>query len=214
MKKEFSTIPEQLSEAWPGEFRFYSWQYFLTAIPSPLFVVTSYKANGRENACLQSWSTFVGDRGEFLCILGSVDKDGHLYQTLQETKCCVLNFPSRDIYDLCLRTVENNGLGNDEITDSGLTSEDAVTIYAPRIQECFLNIECEYVWERELFHGSRHVVVTLRGKHVAMDPSRMDESLHGRYGKDGFLLYASPARDAETGKVFSESVGSFVKKIE
>ncbi|HWT27687.1 MAG TPA: flavin reductase, partial [Mobilitalea sp.] len=61
MKKEFATKPETFVEQWEGEFEGFSWQDFLTAIPSLLFVITSYKENGRENACLQSWSTFVGD---------------------------------------------------------------------------------------------------------------------------------------------------------
>jgi hypothetical protein len=72
MKKEFEICPEAITEQWPGELSSFSWQDFVTAIPTPLFVVTGYKSNGKENACLQSWSTFDGDAGEFICIIGSV----------------------------------------------------------------------------------------------------------------------------------------------
>ena len=65
MKREFSTKPEVITEQWPGELTAFSWHDFVTSIPSPLFVVTTYKSNGKENACLQSWSCFVGDGGEF-----------------------------------------------------------------------------------------------------------------------------------------------------
>ena len=109
---------------------------FVTAIPSTLFLVTTYKDNGKENACLQSWSTFVGDGGEFICILSSVSKVGHLYKSLLHTKECVLNFPSSDIYKKCEQTIINNGYDDDdEITMSGLTAEKAKTVNAPRNPE-------------------------------------------------------------------------------
>ena len=61
MKKEFFNKPAKIEDKWPGELDMFAWQDFLAAIPSPLFVATSYKSNGKENACLQSWATFVGD---------------------------------------------------------------------------------------------------------------------------------------------------------
>ena len=168
MKKEFGSKPPTFKKQfdWYDEIASFSWQDFLTAIPSPLFVVTSYKKNGKENACLQSWSTFVGDRGEFICIIGSVNKKGHMYETIQDRKVCVLNFPSRDISDRCFDTIRNNDYDNDEITISGLTAEKAVTVDAPRIQECFLNIECEYLWEHEHYDGSPEVTMALRATHI------------------------------------------------
>jgi flavin reductase (DIM6/NTAB) family NADH-FMN oxidoreductase RutF len=99
IKKEFDSRPPTFNKQydWYDEIASFSWQDFLTAIPSPLFVATSYKKNGKENACLQSWSTFVGDNGMFICLIGSVSTRGHFYETLIDRKCCVLNFPSRDI---------------------------------------------------------------------------------------------------------------------
>ena len=54
MKKEFSSKPESFTETWPGQMEWFSWHYYLAAIPSPVFLVTSYKSNGTENAALQS----------------------------------------------------------------------------------------------------------------------------------------------------------------
>lgn len=208
MKKEFGTKPEAITEQWPGELASFSWQDFVTAIPSPLFVVTGYKSNGKGNACLQSWSTFVGDTGEFICIIGSVSKRGHMYQSLKETCCCVLNFSSRDVYDLCVKTIENNQFEADEITASGLTAEKAVSVNAPRIAECFLNIECEFLWEKEHFEGSRDVVVALKATHICMDSDRYDESKLGRYGKNGYMYNINSPRNPETGKAEPEAFGA------
>lgn len=99
-----------------------------------------------------------------------------MYQSLKETGYCVLNFPSRDVYDFCLNTIDNNQFETDEITASGLTAEKAVSVNAPRIAECFLNIECEFLWEKEHFEGSRDVVVALKASHISMDSDRYDES--------------------------------------
>jgi flavin reductase (DIM6/NTAB) family NADH-FMN oxidoreductase RutF len=211
MKKEFGSIPVNLKEEWPGELSLFSWQDFVTAIPATLFLVTTYKDNGKENACLQSWSTFVGDAGEFICILGSVSKGGHLYKSLLNTKECVLNFPSSDIYKKCEKTIINNGDTDDEITMSGLTAEKAKTVNAPRIKECFLNIECELLWEKEHFEGCRDVVVALKAKHISMDSDFYDENQKGRYGKTGFMYNVHSPRNPETGEVFETCFGALEK---
>lgn len=213
MKKEFDSRPPTFKKQydWYDEIANFSWQDFLTAIPSPLFVVTGYKSNGKENACLQSWSTFVGDAGEFICIIGSVSKRGHMYQSLKETGCCVLNFPSRDVYDLCTKTIENNQFEKDEITDSGLTAEKAITVDAPRIKECFLNIECEYLWEHEHYEGSKDVTVALRATHICMDIEKCDENNLGRYGKTGYMYNIHSPRNPKTGEVLPDCFGALEK---
>lgn len=208
MKKEYAARPVAYTEQWPGEFENFSWQDFLTAIPSLLFVITSYKENGKENACLQSWSTFVGDQGEFICLIGAVSKSGHLYETLRQKKCCVLNFPSRDIYDRCCDTIHNNGYDEDEITKSGLCAEKAITVDAPRIKECFLNIECEMLWEHEHFEGSRDVTVALKATHICMDTEYYDEHKLGRYGKTGYMYNIHSPRNPETGEVLTDCFGA------
>jgi flavin reductase (DIM6/NTAB) family NADH-FMN oxidoreductase RutF len=184
MKKEYAAKPRSMEtmESWG-----FSWMEFVTAIPAPLFVVTTYKDNGKPNACLQSWACFNGDKNGFFAILSAVNKGRHLYKTLKETGVCVLNFPSADIYDRCTDTIKNNGWETDEIAESGLTAEPATTVNAPRIRECFLALECEYAWEKELTEGSGHALVCLRVKNICMEEDRLDETKLGRYGKTGYL---------------------------
>lgn len=208
MKKEFPAKPTAIREQWPGELEGFSWQDFVTAIPTPLFLVTTYKSNGTENACLQAWSTFIGDVGEFICILGSVSKRGHLYQTLQDTGCCVLNFYDRTLNDKALETIRNNSWERNEISESGLTAEKAFSVNAPRIVECFLNIECELLWMREHYVGSRDVIAVLRATHLCMDDAHYDESRHGRYGKTGYLFNINAPRNPETGEVLHIPFGA------
>lgn len=184
MKKEYSVMPKSMAEV---EAYGFSWMDFVTAIPAPLFVVTSYKSNGMPNACLQSWACFSGNTGGYYAILSSVNKSKHLYQTIKEKGVAVLNFPSADIYDACLATIANNGFDDDEITSSGLTVEQATTVHAPRIKECFLNLECRYLWEREIKEGDPSVLICLEVVNICMDEAHMDETGQGRYGAKGYL---------------------------
>lgn len=184
MKKEYSTIPASMAGM---ETYGFSWMEFVTAIPSPLFVVTTYKPNGKPNACLQSWACFNGSPEGFYAILSSVNKNGHLYQSIQETKEAVINFPSLDLYDKCSATIANNGFDNDEIALSGLTSVKASIVNAPMIAECFLNLECRYLWEREIVEGSTHVLMCLEVVNISVEEKYLDETAHGRYGEEGYL---------------------------
>ncbi|GHU11316.1 hypothetical protein FACS1894151_10980 [Spirochaetia bacterium] len=201
MKKEFSTRSEIFNEQYLEACGNMSWYDFVIGMPSLVFVVTGWKSNGKENACLQSWSTFAGSGADnFICIMGKVDKGGHMYQSLKETGVCVLNFPSYDIYDRCIKTIGNNQFDVDEITASGLTSEKALKVNAPRIKECYLNIECEFLWEHELFKGSREMAVALKVVNICMDSDHYDQNKLGRYGKTGFLYQVDQPTNPETGE--------------
>jgi flavin reductase (DIM6/NTAB) family NADH-FMN oxidoreductase RutF len=200
MKKEFFARPEKITEPWC------TWQGFLTGMPSLVFVVTGWKSNGKENACLQSWASFAGGgKDEFACILGADTKSGHMYQSLKETGVCVLNFPSYDIFGRCIKTIGNNGFDTDEITAAGLTAEKAAKVDAPRIKECFLNIECEYMWEHDIFanagvYGYQDVSVALKAVSICMDSDYYDQSKLGRYGKAGYLYQIDNPTNPDTGE--------------
>ena len=208
MKKELSTWPEAITEQYCKDC-YSSWQNFVLGLPSLVFVVTGWKPNGKENACLQSWSAFhsVGVDG-LICIMSVVSTGGHMYQSLKETGVCVLNFPSNDIYDRCIKTIGNNEFKTDEITAAGLTSEKAVKVNAPRIKECFLNIECEFLWEHEMCEGSQERTVALKAVHICMDSDRYDQSKLGRYGKTGYLYQIDQPTNPETGEITPIAAGT------
>ena len=209
MKKDFSIRPDAITEQWCNDCGGFSWLDFVTAIPEPVYVVTGWKSNGKENACLQSWSTFVGAGVyDFICIIAKVPKSGHMYQSLKETGVCVLNFPSDDIYGRCVKTIGNNQFETDEISAAGLTAERALKVNAPRIKECFLNIECEFLWEHELFEGSHEVTIALRAVNICMDSDRYDQSRLGRYGKTGYLFHIHIPTNPETGEMTPGTTGT------
>ena len=94
MKKTYSTLPESMKNM---EMYGFHWMEFVTSVPSPLYIITSYKSNGKPNACMQSWTTFTGGKNGFFAIVSAVSKYGHLYQTLHGTEEAVINFMSANL---------------------------------------------------------------------------------------------------------------------
>ena len=215
MKHRYAEMPETMKGTY-GEFSKafgFSWKEFVTAVPSPLFLVTSYKPNGLPNACMQSWATFTSaDRGNgFYALLASVNKNGHLYQSLNEQKEAVLNFMSAEYYDACMTTIRNNQYEADEITASGLTVCQAEWVHAPMVQECFMNLECRYLWEKEIVPGDDHVMMCLEivGAHIE------DGHLADKTGENGLLYNLHhPLNPEKTQKTAHDYVCVLQKQID
>lgn len=142
--------------------------------------------------------------------MAKVNTGGHMYQSLKETKACVLNFPSSDIYARCIKTIGNNQFETDEITAAGLTAEKAAKVNAPRIKECMLNIECEYLWEHALYAGSNETTIALKAVSLCMDSERYDQHKLGRYGENGFLFQIDQPTNSETGETAPVNTGTIV----
>jgi flavin reductase (DIM6/NTAB) family NADH-FMN oxidoreductase RutF len=210
MKKDYFETPIAMKK---NQFYGFSWIDFVTAIPSPLFVVTTYKSNGKPNACYHSFATFAGvNENEFYCILAYVNKNGHLYKSVKETNEMVLNFPTKEIHQKCYDTIKNNNFEFDEIIESGLTVEKAKLVNAPRIKECFLNLECEYSWERDLVDNGKYVVMCAKVKSVSMNIDHFDEKTIGRYGETGYIFNLHNPTNPETGVAESGPIG-IIKKV-
>ena len=176
MKYKYHESPEKMKglEAWG-----FNWLEFVTSIPAPMFLVTTYKSNGQTNACMQSWASFTtADKGSrFFVILTSVNKGGHLYRTLHEKECAAVNFMSVDLYDRAMATIKNNQWEADELAESGLTAVTAEKIDAPMVEECFMNLECKFTWEKEIVPGDDHAMVCLEVVNVHIDEKYLDSRI-------------------------------------
>jgi flavin reductase (DIM6/NTAB) family NADH-FMN oxidoreductase RutF len=160
--------PDLLKEEWPGEYTVFSWMEYVTAIPQPLFLITTYKENKIPNACFHAWSTFTGEGNTYFVVL-SLLKNTHTYVNIQREKSFGINFPDHKDLKQCYSTIENNEDGVDEISQSGFTLEEAHFIDAPRIKECFMNLECKFEWEKELFPGSQWALICGSVQHMALN---------------------------------------------
>lgn len=210
MKNKYSMLPGSMKDMYMFGFH---WMEFVVGVPSPLYIVTSYKSNGLANACMQSWTTFTGGKNGFYAIVSSVSKYGHLYQTLHEKGDAVINFMSADLYDPCMSTIRNNGFETDEIKAAGLTGVKADLVDAPLIEECFMNLECRFKWEKEIAEGDDSVLVCLEVVNVHIDQRHLDEGDLGRTGETGILYNIHHPIDSEHFQGTAHDYVGVVKKI-
>ncbi len=179
--------PDILKEEWPGEYTTFSWMEYVTAIPQPLFLITTYKENGMPNANFHAWSTFTGEKDNYYSIL-SLLKGTHTYENIQRDKVFCINFPSQESLAKCYDTIHNNEDDKDEIVESGFTLEKAHSIEAPRIKECFMNLECRFEWEKELFPGSQWILICGSVQHIGLDEDFAKADAVKRF-KDYGIMY-------------------------
>jgi flavin reductase (DIM6/NTAB) family NADH-FMN oxidoreductase RutF len=132
---------------------------------------------------------------------------GHVIKDIMRTKEFCINFPNKALWDSCSKTIEKYKYEIDEITENGLTVEQAVTVAAPRIKECFLNLECTLEWVRPLYEGSRYCVVCGRMKHIAMDDEYFDQNKKGLYGESGYAINIHSPKNPLTGESLDFKLG-------
>jgi flavin reductase (DIM6/NTAB) family NADH-FMN oxidoreductase RutF len=206
VKIEISSLPGNFKETLPGWFNLISWVEFVTAIPQAISVVTTYKEGNIPNACPQAWTLYSGDGAGYYVIF-SVLKRTHTYKNILRDREFVVNFPSSDYFRKCMDTIKNNSEDTDEITTSGLTIEAAKKVHAPRIKECFVNLECKLGWHRPLHKGSFHHVFAGEVVHVAVDSEKAKHNSNGRYGDKGYIYNIHSPIDPTTGEQEPSKVG-------
>lgn len=138
----FTEKPEYFKEEWPGEHIIFHWFEFVCGIPHSLFMISTYKKNGKPNACFHSWSSFSGDGGGFFAVMPGILQHSHTFQNILRTKEFCINFLNRDYFEKCRKTIDENSYEADEFTLGEFTLESSQTIKSPRIKESFLSLEC------------------------------------------------------------------------
>ena len=209
MKLEISQLPDNFQETWPGQLTIFSWIEFVTAIPQAISVITTYKEGNIPNACPQSWTTYTGDDAGYYVVF-SLMNTNHTYKNILREEEFVVNFPGSGEFRKCMDTIKNNADDTDEITASGLTIESSKMVNAPRIKECFLNLECKLGWERPLHTDSIWHVFAGEVVHVAVSDEHVKADSNGRYGDTGYIYNIHSPFDPSTG----EQETSRVAKIE
>ena len=206
MKTEISSIPPSFKESWPGQFKIFSWMEFVAAIPQAISVVTTRKENGLSNACPEAWATYTGDEGGFFVIF-SLMNTTHTYTNILREKEFVVNFPTANEFQKCMDTITDNADETDEIITAGLTIETAKTVNAPRIKECFLNLECKLGWHKPLHENSVWHVFAGEVVHAAVDTEHTKANANGRYSDKGYIYNIHSPIDPTTGEEESPKVG-------
>lgn len=204
MKIEIDRQMDHFRENWPGQYGYFSWMEFVAVAPQPLFVITTYKDGDIPNACFHSWGFWSGNKDGYLCLF-SMNTGGHTYQSIKKNRAWCVNYPSADLQKQCFATIELRGDSDDEITGAGLTVEPAKKVRAPRIAECFLNLECAYLWEKELFAG--HALIAGRAVNVAIDEGAGNLAAKERFERFPLLYNVHEPLKIDSGESMDSVLG-------
>jgi flavin reductase (DIM6/NTAB) family NADH-FMN oxidoreductase RutF len=91
------------------------------------------------------------------------------YENIKRTREWCINIPSLDFEEECFKTIEYNQIDDDEIAQAGFSKELAICVYALRIKECPVSLECKLEWEESLFKNSAQKVIFGKTVHFGVD---------------------------------------------
>jgi flavin reductase (DIM6/NTAB) family NADH-FMN oxidoreductase RutF len=173
MKHEIDiTQPDYLVEDWPGKYDVFSWLEYVVTVPNPIYIITTRKVNGSANANLQSWGLLLGEKGNYSSLI-ALQQGCHSFTNILREKEWCIGYPAHTYYPQCFETIYCNAADNDEIIDSGFTTETAKVVSAPRIAECAITLECRLAWHHPLYADSGLHLFAGRVVHLAMDEDVM-----------------------------------------
>jgi flavin reductase (DIM6/NTAB) family NADH-FMN oxidoreductase RutF len=214
MKNEIDiTQPEYLVEDWPGKYEIFSWLEYIVTVPNPIFIIITRKANGAPNANLHAWGLLVGERGNYSSLLALLDNTHTYTNILRDGEWCVC-FPSFQHYHQCFETIRLNEAENDEITESGFTVEPALTVRAPRIAECPVNLECRLEWHHPLYQDSPWHLFAGRVTHLAVDEAVMVPHPVERLRRMGLMHNIRSTVHPLTGEQYGPNTLGLLSRVE
>ena len=191
-------FPGYFQPLYPEEFELFSHFETAAGIPTALFAVTTWKANGQPNVCFHAWGSFHGDKTAFFAVMGNLYQHTHTYANIQREKCFCINFLPIRYYDALTDTIRRNGYAEDEFAAGGFTLCPAKAIHAPAIGEAFLTMECTLKDVQDLSGAGITAMVIGQVRHLSASRAYA-QGYAKRYGKDGFMLLIPGPQDLVTG---------------
>lgn len=192
--------PDWIKESWEGQFEVFPWYYFAIDLPSPVFIVTTQKANGLANAQLSTWGMIAGSGNEpkFILMVHNYTETKGL---IEKTGEFVINFPDISLRDKFKNTMKRFDDETDEILASGLQHDASAIVKAPRVKECFAHLECKLDWIQDIEKESKFSSL-IQGSivHAAIDEKMLSDDLKTACGKRGWVYNVHEMLNPKTGK--------------
>jgi len=198
MKLEISkTIPENFTEAWSGEYSFFSHFEHAAVVPEVLSMITTTKENGMPNVAFKSGIQFSGNSDNYYVILANESISTHTYNNILREKEFCVNFLSSKYYNACRKTIIENHENNDEVLAGGFTSTSSKTISSPQISEAFLTYECKLSSSIDLTKDEQHIIVIGEVQRAVIDENYLKSK--NMCGENGFMFNIPGSQHALTG---------------
>ena len=106
----------------------------------PVVLITTSDAEGRPNIMTLSWKTTVNSEPSFVAVC--VGSQAYSQRTILDTKEFAINVPDISLLKKVVYCGGRSGKNENKFETAGLTQMKSKKIAAPKIAECFANIEC------------------------------------------------------------------------
>jgi flavin reductase (DIM6/NTAB) family NADH-FMN oxidoreductase RutF len=150
----------------------------------PLILVTTLGSKGLLNVAPKTQATDVGRRERYFAFVCTPQH--HTYQNVKANKEFVVNYPGPELIGKVSATAQR-AEDSDEIALAGLTSIPSLVVKPPRIEECYLHLECKLLEIRDLEDSS-----LILGKVVARSADKEVSFEHGKSKENIRLLLKRP----------------------
>jgi len=117
----------------------------------PLILVTTLGSNGLPNVAPKTQATDVGRCERYFAFVCTPQH--HTYQNVKANKEFVVNYPGPELIGKVSATAQR-AEDSDEIALAGLTSIPSLIVKPPRINECYLHLECKLLEIKDLEDSS------------------------------------------------------------
>ncbi len=148
----------------------------------PVVLVTTAR-KGKPNIMTLSWSTMIDFNPPVLgCVVG--DKS-YTFDILKTTKECVVNIPTVELLEKVVACGNASGRTVDKFKNFHLTPVASSRVKAPRVDECYAQIECKVIDDRM---AARYNLFILEVVRAWIDPRKKNpRTIHHR-GKGVFMV--------------------------
>jgi flavin reductase (DIM6/NTAB) family NADH-FMN oxidoreductase RutF len=110
--------------------------------PGPVVMVTTAR-KGKPNIMTMSWHMMIDFEPPILACV--ISDQNYSFNTLKETKQCVINIPTVELAKIVVGVGNCTGAKVDKFKKFHLTPEDASQVDVPMIAECYANLECKVI---------------------------------------------------------------------
>ena len=156
--------------------------------PGPVVLVGTAR-KGRTNLMTMSWLTMMEFEPPLVgCVLSARNFS---FEALHATRVCTLNIPTVELAKQVVGIGNCSGRRVDKFAKFGLTPVPATEIDAPRVAECYANLECRIADTREV---NRYNFFVLEVVKAWVDTSiKQPQTLHHR-GNGVFIVAGETVR--------------------
>ncbi|MBU9889710.1 MAG: flavin reductase family protein [Candidatus Omnitrophica bacterium] len=154
-----------------------------------ILVSTAFRC--RPNVMTVSWHTMIDFEPPLVgCVIGA---GSYTARVLRSTRECVINVPDARLLKKAVACGNVSGHETDKFERFGLTAVPSSRVKAPRVGECFANLECRVI---DTNLADRYDLFVMKVVQAWIDPAKKDASTIHHCGGGVFRISGRTVRTA------------------